>query len=79
MIPASFIMAGTPAAPVTLTLPCRLRLTGFKIFPLGNCDPTGLISVREPTWSVSCRQGTAGVPLDGEILDRTEWHGACMY
>jgi len=71
VIPASFVMAGTPAAPVTLTLPVPTPANGFKIFPLGNCDPTGLDLGPGTDMAVSCRQGTAGVPLTVEILDRT--------
>jgi DNA-binding beta-propeller fold protein YncE len=71
VIPASFIKAGTPAAPVTLTLPVPTLANGFKIFPLGNCDPTGLDLGPGTDMAVSCRQGTAGVPLTVQILDRT--------
>ena len=42
VIPATFVLAGTPANPVTLTLPVPTAGSGFKIFPLGNCDPTGI-------------------------------------
>ena len=41
VIPATFVMQGTPAAPVVLTLPTPAAGNGFKIFPLGDCDPTG--------------------------------------
>src|SRR6266481_6077546 len=34
VIPAAFVMQGTPAAPVTLTLPVPTPANGFKIFPL---------------------------------------------
>ena len=71
MIPASFILAGTPTAPVTLTLPAPTAGNGFKIFPLGNCDPTGLDLGPGTDMAVSCRQGTASVPLTVEIMDRT--------
>src|SRR5437899_6556081 len=42
VIPASFVMQGTPAAPVVLTLPKPTPANGFKIFPLCACAPTGL-------------------------------------
>jgi len=71
VIPASFVLAGTPAAPVTLTLPVPTAANGFKIFPLGNCDPTGIDLGPGTDVAVSCRQGTAGVPLTVEILNRT--------
>ena len=72
VIPASFVMAGTPSAPVTLTLPTIVAGSGFKVFPLGNCDPTGIDLGPGTDFAVSCRQGTAGVPLTVEILNRTD-------
>jgi DNA-binding beta-propeller fold protein YncE len=71
VIPASFVLAGTPAAPVTLTLPVPTAGNGFKIFPLGNCDPTGLDLGPGTDLGVMCRQGTTGAPLTFLILDRT--------
>jgi DNA-binding beta-propeller fold protein YncE len=71
VIPAAFVLAGTPAAPVTLTLPLPTATNKFKVFPLGNCDPTGLDLGPGTDMAVSCRQGTAGVPLTVLILDRT--------
>jgi DNA-binding beta-propeller fold protein YncE len=71
VIPASFILAGTPTAPVTLTLPMPTASNGFKIFPLGNCDPTGLDLGPGTDMAVSCRQGTAGTPLTVQIMNRT--------
>ena len=71
VIPASFVMQGTPAAPVVLTLPVPTPANGFKIFPLGNCDPTGMDLGPGTDMIVECRQGTAGVPLTTLILDRT--------
>jgi len=71
VIPAAAILVGTPAAPVTLTLPAIAPGNGFKVFPLGNCDPTG-IDLGPGTDMISeCRQGTAGVPLTTQILNRT--------
>jgi DNA-binding beta-propeller fold protein YncE len=71
VIPASFVMQGTPAAPVVLTLPVPTPANGFKIFPLGVCDPTGLDLGPGTDMAVSCRQGVAGDPLTVQILDRT--------
>jgi len=71
VIPASFVLVGTPAAPATLTLPVPTAANGFKIFPLGNCDPTGIDLGPGTDVAVSCRQGTANVPLTVQILDRT--------
>ena len=71
VIPATFVLAGTPAAPVTLTLPVPTVANGFKIFPLGNCDPTGIDLGPGTDMAVSCRQGTAGVKLTVIIMDRT--------
>ncbi len=71
VIPAAAILVGTPAAPVTLTLPAIAPGNGFKVFPLGNCDPTG-IDLGPGTDMISeCRQGTAGVQLTTQILNRT--------
>jgi len=71
VIPAAFVLAGTPGNPVTLTLPVPTPANGVKIFPLGNCDPTGLDLGPGTDMAISCRQGTAGVPLTVEIMDRT--------
>ncbi len=71
VIPVSFVTVGTPAAPVILTLPVPTPANGFKIFPLGNCDPTGLDLGPGTDAAVSCRQGVAGEPLTVQILDRT--------
>src|SRR5450755_4420540 len=71
VIPASFVLAGTPAAPVTLTLPVPTAGNGFKIFPLGNCDPTGIDLGPGTDVGVMCRQSTTGAPLTFIILDRT--------
>jgi hypothetical protein len=71
VIPASFVMQGTPTTPVVLTLPVPSPANGFKIFPLGACDPTGLDLGPGTDVAVSCRQGTAFDPLTVQILDRT--------
>ena len=72
VIPASFILTGTPTAPVTLTLPVPSTANGFKIFPLGNCDPTGIDLGPGNDFGVMCRQGTTGALLTFLILDRTD-------
>jgi hypothetical protein len=73
VIPASAILAGTPSNPVTLTLPATAGTPGspWKIFPEGNCDPTGIALGYGVDVAVSCRQGTKGVPLTVQIYDRT--------
>lgn len=71
VIPAAFVMTGTPAAPVILTLPVPAAGNGFKIFPLGNCDPTGIDLGPGTDLGVMCRQGTTGALLTFQILDRT--------
>ncbi|HSV23892.1 MAG TPA: hypothetical protein VLJ17_12790 [Xanthobacteraceae bacterium] len=71
VIPAAFIRTGNPANPVTLTLPVPTAGSGFKIFPLGNCDPTGLDLGPGTDMGVMCRQGTTGALLTFQILDRT--------
>jgi DNA-binding beta-propeller fold protein YncE len=71
VIPAAFVLTGTPAKPVTLTLPVPTAGSGFKIFPLGNCDPTGIDLGPGTDMGVMCRQVTTGAPLTFQILDRT--------
>jgi len=71
VIPVSFVQAGTPAVPVVLTLPVPSPANGFKIFPLGNCDPTGIDLGPGADMAISCRQGVAGELLTVQILDRT--------
>ena len=71
VIPAAFVRTGNPANPVTLTLPVPTPGSGFKIFPLGNCDPTGLDLGPGTDMGVMCRQGTTGALLTFQILDRT--------
>jgi hypothetical protein len=70
-IPVAAILAGTAALPVTLTIPAIAPGTGWKVFPLGNCDPTGITLGPGTDLAVSCRQGTAGVKLSVQILNRT--------
>src|SRR5450631_2666242 len=73
VVPASFITGsgGTPAKPVTLTLPVPTAGNGFKIFPLGNCDPTGIDLGPGTDFGVMCRPVTTGALLTFQILDRT--------
>jgi hypothetical protein len=71
VIPASFVLTGTPAAPVTLTLPAPTPGNGFKIFPLGNCDPTGIDLGPGTDVAVMCRQATTNALLTFQILNRT--------
>src|SRR5450432_1949120 len=71
VIPASFVLTGTPTTPVTLTLPVPTAGNGFKIFPLGNCDPTGIDLGPGTDLGVMCRQGTTGALLTFQILNRT--------
>ena len=70
VIPASAILTGTPSQPVVLTIPTITPGSGWKIFPEGNCDPTGLALGPGTEVAVSCRQGNAGEPLTIEFLDR---------
>ena len=70
VIPASFVLQGTPANPVTLTLPVPTPANGFQIFPEGNCDPTGIALGPGTDMIVSCRQGTTNAPLSVLIMDR---------
>ena len=72
IIPAAFVSTGNPANPVTLTLPVPTAGSGFKIFPLGNCDPTGIDLGPGTDVGVMCRQGTTGALLTFQILDRTD-------
>jgi len=70
VIPAAFVLTGTPSTPVTLTLPVPTAGSGFKIFPLGNCDPTGIDLGPGTDMGIMCRQGTTGTLLTFQILDR---------
>jgi hypothetical protein len=70
VIPAAFVMKGTPVAPVVLTIPAITPGSGFKVFPLGNCDPTGLELGPGTDMAIVCREGTTGATLLLLILDR---------
>ena len=65
VIPAAFVMQGTPVAPVNLTLPATT-----PAFPLGNCDPTGLVLGPGTEMAIVCREGTTNAPLLLLILNR---------
>ena len=69
VIPAAAILVGTPAAPVRLTIPAIAPGNGFKVFPLGNCDPTGIDLGPGTDFVVACRQNTG--QLTTQILNRT--------
>ena len=71
VIPASVVLQGTPAKPVILTIPVPSAANGFKVFPEGNCDPTGLALGPGTDMAVSCRQGTTNAPLTVLIMNRT--------
>ena len=43
---------------------------GFKVFPLGNCDPTGLDLGPGTDMIAVCRQATTGALLTAIILNR---------
>lgn len=45
-------------------------LAGTKVFPLGNCDPTGLALGPGNDIAANCREATAGAPLLLQILDK---------
>ena len=69
VIPVAAILVGTPATPVILTLPAVAPGNGFKEFPLGNCDPTGIDLGPGTDFVVACRQNTG--QLTTQILNRT--------
>lgn len=70
VIPASAIRAGNPSAPITLTIPTITAGNGWKVFPLGVCDPTGLALGPGTDFAVSCREGGVGEQLTVQILNR---------
>src|SRR5215471_1824413 len=70
VIPAAFVMQGTPAAPVVLTLPAAAPGNGFHYFPEGDCDPTGLTLGPGTDIGIVCREGTTGHPLLFLIMNR---------
>jgi|SRR5690242_3211867 len=70
VIPASFVLQGTPAAPVVLTLPVSSPGNGFGYFPEGDCDPTGLALGPGTDIGIVCREGTTGHPLLFIIMNR---------
>jgi hypothetical protein len=70
VIPAAFVMQGTPAAPVVLTLPAAAPGNGFNYFPEGDCDPTGLALGPGTDIGIVCREGTTGHLLLFIIMNR---------
>ncbi len=46
-------------------------LAGVRMFNEGNCDPTGLALGPGNDIAVNCREGTTGVPLLVQIMDRS--------
>lgn len=70
VIPPTFVMQGTPAAPVVLTLPTATAGNGFKYFPEGDCDPTGLALGPGTDIGIVCREGTTNDPLLFIIMNR---------
>jgi hypothetical protein len=71
VIPAAAILAaGSPAAPVVTSLPAITPGSGWKIFPEGNCDPTGITLGPDSELAVSCRQGVFDDPLTMEFFNK---------
>ena len=70
VIPASAILAGSPSAPIVLTVPAITAGSGWKVFPEGDCDPTGITLGPGTDLAVSCRQGVFNDPLTVEIFNR---------
>ena len=70
VIPAAFVMQGTPANPVVLTLPVAAPGNGFNYFPEGDCDPTGIALGPGTDVGIVCREGTTGHPLLFLIMNR---------
>ena len=54
---------------MTLTLPAIAAGSGFKVFPLGNCDPTGM-DLGPGTDMIVFAAGTTGALLTVQILNR---------
>ena len=71
VIPAAAILAaGSPAAPVVTSLPAITPGSGWKVFPEGNCDPTGIALGPNSDLAVSCRQGVFDEPLTMEFFNK---------
>jgi hypothetical protein len=76
VIPASFVAPGNPnfnAGNIDsgLPLPAPNGSNGFKVYPEGDCDPTGIDLGPGTDMAVSCREGTVGSALNVLIMDRT--------
>jgi len=71
VIPAAAILAaGSPAAPAVITIPAIVPGSGWKVFPEGGCDPTGLALGPDSEIGVSCRQGVFDEPLTMEFFNK---------
>jgi DNA-binding beta-propeller fold protein YncE len=66
VIPVSSISSLSGGASVNF-----LSLSGLKRFPLGTCDPTGLVLGPGTDAAVECRQGDPGAALTTLIVNRT--------
>jgi len=71
VIPASFITSFTGSVTNGVPLPAPNGSNGFKVFPEGNCDPTGLALGPGTDMALSCREATVGSALNVLIMDRT--------
>ena len=75
VIPASFVATGnsnfTSQSTINAGLPLPAPGNGFKVYPEGDCDPTGIDLGPGTDMAVSCREGTVGSPLNVLIMDRT--------
>jgi hypothetical protein len=77
VIPSSFVAPGntnfTSQSIIDsgLPLPAPSGSNGFKVFPEGDCDPTGMDFGPGTDLAISCREGTVGSPLNVLIMDRT--------
>jgi hypothetical protein len=73
VIPASFISTtnfpNQNAINNGVTLPPAGN--GFKVYPEGDCDPTGLDLGPGNDLAISCREGTVGSPLNFLVMDKT--------
>jgi hypothetical protein len=75
VIPASYVATGnanfTTQSTINSGLPLPAPGNGFKVYPEGDCDPTGLDLGPGTDMVISCREGTVGSPLNVLIMDRT--------
>jgi hypothetical protein len=66
VLPAASIMAIPTGTTVGF-----LSVAGLKRFPLGQCDPTGLVFGPGTDAAIECRQGDVGAKLTTLIVNRT--------